>query len=267
MPFNDPIVAGDTLIRNAIQSANYVTGSSGWRIGKDGTAEFNTTTIRGDLIVIAPSSPSNAVKIQGATGSASSSSTRIEFDVLNGVPAYLYTVFSGGGHTSFLVDLNGQTLFQGDNISASGRAIMRCANHFFEMDGTAGRIATTLPLKGTDNTADETWHNIVLQNSWVADGETPQYTMDAQGWVHLRGNMKSGTTTGGTVLGSVPATGGMQNAGYRPLTAMRFITAEKQLGTGFRHVAVATGGNITGFNITAAFICLDNIHYPGPLVG
>ena len=47
MPFSDPITAGDILIRDAIQSPNYVAGSAGWSINKDGTAEFSDITIRG----------------------------------------------------------------------------------------------------------------------------------------------------------------------------------------------------------------------------
>jgi len=51
MAFNNPIVGGTTLIREAIKSPNYVPGVSGWSINKDGSAEFNDVTIRGSLIV------------------------------------------------------------------------------------------------------------------------------------------------------------------------------------------------------------------------
>lgn len=47
MPFSNPILGGDTLVRNAIQSANYVAGVSGWAIFRDGSAEFNNITVRG----------------------------------------------------------------------------------------------------------------------------------------------------------------------------------------------------------------------------
>lgn len=47
MPFSDPITAGDILIRDAIRSPNYVAGSAGWSINKDGTAEFASMTMRG----------------------------------------------------------------------------------------------------------------------------------------------------------------------------------------------------------------------------
>lgn len=48
MTFSNPIVGGVTLIRPAIQSPDYITGSAGWSINKDGSAEFNDVTIRGD---------------------------------------------------------------------------------------------------------------------------------------------------------------------------------------------------------------------------
>lgn len=54
MPFSDPIVGGNTLIRNAIQSVNYTAGVSGWTINRDGSAEFNDVTVRGDLYVVDP---------------------------------------------------------------------------------------------------------------------------------------------------------------------------------------------------------------------
>ena len=47
--FTNPVVGGTTLIRPAIQSPNYVAGTSGWSINQDGSAEFNGVTIRGTL--------------------------------------------------------------------------------------------------------------------------------------------------------------------------------------------------------------------------
>lgn len=48
--FADPLVGGDgTLVYPAIKSPNFVTGSTGWTIKKDGSAEFNNLTIRGSF--------------------------------------------------------------------------------------------------------------------------------------------------------------------------------------------------------------------------
>ena len=43
----DPVVGGTVLRRAAVQSPNYVSGSSGWTINADGSAEFNNLAIRG----------------------------------------------------------------------------------------------------------------------------------------------------------------------------------------------------------------------------
>lgn len=49
MTFGNPVVGGNKLIRPAIQSPNYQSGTAGWTINRDGTAEFNSVTIRGTL--------------------------------------------------------------------------------------------------------------------------------------------------------------------------------------------------------------------------
>jgi hypothetical protein len=46
--FSNPVFGGNgTLIRPAAQSPNYVAGSTGWSIMRDGSAEFNNLVIRG----------------------------------------------------------------------------------------------------------------------------------------------------------------------------------------------------------------------------
>lgn len=49
MPQN-PLVGGSVLRIPAIQSPNYVAGTSGWALFADGSAEFNDVTIRGSLV-------------------------------------------------------------------------------------------------------------------------------------------------------------------------------------------------------------------------
>lgn len=49
MAFENSILAGKKLVREAIQSPNYVTGVSGWTINKDGSAEFSNLTARGNI--------------------------------------------------------------------------------------------------------------------------------------------------------------------------------------------------------------------------
>lgn len=49
MEFGNPVVGGVTLVRTDIESKGFVTGSAGWRIKRDGDAEFNSVTIRGNI--------------------------------------------------------------------------------------------------------------------------------------------------------------------------------------------------------------------------
>lgn len=55
MTFRNSILAGTTLVRNAIQSEGFVSGSVGWRITRDGNAEFNDGTFRGTVTITNPS--------------------------------------------------------------------------------------------------------------------------------------------------------------------------------------------------------------------
>jgi hypothetical protein len=47
MGFNDPIVAGNVLVIPAIRSPNFVSGTSGWTINRDGSAEFADLVVTG----------------------------------------------------------------------------------------------------------------------------------------------------------------------------------------------------------------------------
>lgn len=51
MAFRNSILAGEELVRSGIRSPNYAAGAAGWRIGKDGSAEFNNVTLRGHLLL------------------------------------------------------------------------------------------------------------------------------------------------------------------------------------------------------------------------
>jgi hypothetical protein len=51
MAFQNSVVGGVTLVRPAIQSPDYVSGSSGWAVMLDGSAEFNDVVIRGGTSV------------------------------------------------------------------------------------------------------------------------------------------------------------------------------------------------------------------------
>ena len=67
MAFRNEVAGGNTLVRPALQSANYVPGVSGWRISRDGSSEFASAVYRGPVIVIDPATQ-NVLASIGATG-------------------------------------------------------------------------------------------------------------------------------------------------------------------------------------------------------
>lgn len=67
--FSDPVFGGQTLIRYAARSPNFVAGQSGWSLFRTGDAEFNQGRFRGAVLIGNPNPGPGAVSI-GLTGSA-----------------------------------------------------------------------------------------------------------------------------------------------------------------------------------------------------
>ena len=86
-----------------------------------------------------------------------------------------------------------------------------------------------------------TWTSPTLQNGWVNYGSgwtNLQYTKAADGVVTVRGLVKSGTTTGGTTIATLPS-------GYLPPAQELFATTSTTSSADvFGRVDVTTGGNI-----------------------
>ncbi|MBG0819131.1 hypothetical protein [Planomonospora sp. ID82291] len=100
MAFQNAVVGGGgELVREAIHSRSYVPGISGWTINRDGSAEFNDVTVRGDLIIGTPPSPPNAY---------------ILGEVLGGVP--MFEIFDGTHSTPARI--------QGYNLGNSGGLVL-----------------------------------------------------------------------------------------------------------------------------------------------
>lgn len=49
MSFDDNATAGETLVAGSIHSPNFASGSSGWTINRDGSAEFQNVLVRGTI--------------------------------------------------------------------------------------------------------------------------------------------------------------------------------------------------------------------------
>lgn len=98
MPFTDPIVAGDELVRDSMRSSDYVPGVSGWIIRRDGSAEFNAGTFRGSLLLGSADGP--GIVLDGNAGTITEyDESGSEYVTINDGGL---TVFDGGGSTGFV---------------------------------------------------------------------------------------------------------------------------------------------------------------------
>jgi hypothetical protein len=104
-------------------------------------------------------------------------------------------------------------------------------------------------------TVDTGWISLTLQNSWVAFGVqygTPHYRR-LNGVVYVQAAIKSGTTTGGTVVFTLPAL-------FRPLAALPFVGPVTPLTTTWALTVNADGTCAgTGLNATVSII---NLSFP-----
>lgn len=199
--FSDPIVAGNTLVREAIQSEPFVSGSTGWRIERTGNAEFNDVSIRGSL------------EVTGSGGTL-----EINVDIL-GQPMIEFTAPNGN---QYKLEADNSSFAIGGLDNFSGNTQL----YFVENEGIALRSSQTGAPSVLFDYADgflrrgiyspwteETWHNQTLLNGWNTTGvgafDPPGAMLHVDGTVRLRGVTVAGTKTDGTVIFTLPA-------GYRP---------------------------------------------------
>lgn len=103
---------------------------------------------------------------------------------------------------------------------------------------------------------DNNWIAPTLVNSWINYGapyDVAGYRKDSFGFVHLKGLIKSGTATAGTVLFTLPA-------GYRPGATGLF---DAQSNGSLGRVDVNSSGQVTIQVGTNAWISLNGITFFG----
>jgi hypothetical protein len=128
----DKIRAGSISVGQYIQSANYVSGSSGWKINGDGAAEFAAASIRGQLV--ASQINSAGLSIRAADGSI----------ILSAGSSVAASSF-GGNVTGSLAGTAASTVVNTANSASSAAATAQ---------GTANSAASAASTaQGTANTA------------------------------------------------------------------------------------------------------------------
>lgn len=92
--WDDPIAAGDgSLIFPALKSPNYVAGVSGWYLDRNGNADLNNVSVRGELIV--DGTGSSQIRIYDNPG-LGQPTIELTPDAVNVRPALILTDATGG---------------------------------------------------------------------------------------------------------------------------------------------------------------------------
>lgn len=260
------ITAGNTLVREAIQSQNFVAGTSGWQIKANGDAEFSNLIARGSLIggqvVINGTAYPNSIAFytnnpaeeepaviepSGSIGNAGILRLNSPVLIPAGTPGTLQLSGYDDGHSTLEVDVDNVRVTASDTVVIEANTSVRVTNDFTDY--------ATLNA-GIWRSENEAWNNIARVNSWVDfAGARANYYKDGAGRVQLRGQVASGTAA---LIGTLPV-------GYRPTQSLEFIMRGVG-GTTMCAVLVSNAGAITvTANLAtaqASGIRLDSISFP-----
>lgn len=205
MPFSNPILAGEELIRSGIRSENYDPGVEGWRIGADGFAEFLDALIRGSLTVTDVNG--NTLKVHEWGGVL-----QVEWEFPSTNKSIIIDAEILGSEVRLALETRSPTLTAAQYLigGANGGIAMRSSATgapsvwFNNVDGFLyrGVYAGAITVS--------TWTNVALQNGWTSYVFAPwsqvaQYKLDVNGRVHLRGLIQPGIVASPTTLFNVPA--------------------------------------------------------------
>lgn len=248
MPFAHDIAGGQgNLIATAVQSPNFVSGSTGWQVRQDGSAEFNNIVIRGGTVVGGnafyysgtPAAGNLVASIAAASGVDSFGNNYVAGEAsyaatfataINGGQVVWYAGSLSGGWSSVATATSHAVVPQGLVINVAAElALTNSAGSSGLLLGTAvgpnvtllqgavGPITSGMP--GAANTV-ETWHAMSpLLNSWAnqaAPNVQCQYRAVASppSTIEVIGSLNAAAATAITFF-TLPA-------GYRPASSQMF---------------------------------------------
>lgn len=152
MGFANNILGGmAALIRAAIKSPNYVQGSAGWSVNKDGSAEFNNVTIRGTV---------TSGTFQGT-----------QF-IINSSGAFYYSGTPALGNL-FASDASQAGTDQFGNAYVAGRAVYGPGGSIIELTTASGPSGTIAQLLLGTGDASQAGNGSVI--SYVSGGGTARF--------------------------------------------------------------------------------------------
>lgn len=241
MTFTNSILSSDgTLIRDAIQSEGFVEDVSGWRIERDGDAEFNDVDVRG-VIRITGTDPDSYIEINvDASGNpyqyfVDEEGRKYEIRaVLGTTDDYLTVAPVAAPNPSFHI-------VSGKGIALRSSATGAPSVLFDDADGFLKR-GTFEPFTISQ------WNNVTLQNGWVTTGvaafDDPSFKREVTGRLWLRGAANGGTKTDGTLLFTLPT-------GHRPASLKQLKVSGDVAGT-TPVIQVETDGEVRIYQMGAS---------------
>lgn len=281
--FANAILGGaSTLIRKAIRSPNYVTGSAGWSINKDGSAEFNNLTIRGSLYVVTnnqgvfvyagpPALGNLIVSIANAAGTDAQGNTYIagveaqnggiiEVTAADGRFAQLSSSVLGG--LGLLLQPPNETghtwtrgILAGDYDTGTAKPILQLHGPF-DSGSTLTQPRPILDMRGDDGTNAGTRFDVITDIINVSSSNNAAgCALTLLGTLILgsAGNQLKIKEGANAAMGTATLAGGTATVSTTKITASSrvFLTAQSTGGTpGALRVSARTAG--TSFTITSS---------------
>lgn len=227
--FSNPVVGGGgKLIRESIHSPDFVTGTTGWSVNSDGSAEFNDVTLTGGSLVVessgqgvfvyrgTPAAGNLIVSLASADGTDAHGNAYTRGLWINGYQADS----SFANQITFQPPDFGATTFDPGKISAQTDAAGRAYLAVIGPDTLAGGVAS-IPV-------------VYLTGSNPADGGVSSIALDADD------TQVSGTLTGPNIVGEVLVSFTSQTAATISVTFPKAFATTPKVMTNIRSGAGVT---------------------------
>ena len=197
------------LRRAAIQSPNYVPGTSGWTIKQDGSVEFNNGTFRGTLTAATFLGTNFIINTSGAffySGMPAAGNLIASIAAVSGTDAF------GNAYLAGVTSYNGALVAQ---LAAGGIALQAAAGQIagnFAGTVSAGAQAGQVIITSGGNSGADPQAEIVLDSAAVAGTPTVVVVgnLTVQNNTLVQGNL---TVTGTASINGSTSTGNGSNGG------------------------------------------------------
>jgi len=234
---------GTGVIKGKLNELSVYGDSTGMQIKcKSGQAFLQGHFFQSDAEVILPIATANATnpRIDRIIIRLDYTSDSIDFAVLQGIPA-VSPVTPALTQNSTRWEISLAQVYMGANVSTIA----------------AGNITDERIFTGNLSTA---WAPLTLQNGWVNEGSgnfgNASYRINKNGNLELKGRIKNGTNTTGTVIATLP------NGFKPPKNSGLIVACHNGSNVGSGEIDVNADGTIIVAAVSNYYVSLDGINIP-----